>query len=638
MVILLKMFRNISHFKFRNKLLFAVNKTNGFQRNIHSCSRLNVKMFMEFENKYAYNIMNNKGYAVSLNFAKAWTSLKKDQFELLMRSNWSEVSPQEMFSIFPKLGVYCTENNLCISENIFDQYIDYLTDNIKCATDQELTSLFYSVKQWPDTPSIRTRNYIELWVALDDECLKRMPNWSYDEMLSYLALFFMLNVSRVSDFCNKSLQRLASKAKHLTPAQIVQTMFFISIFRKAPFDMHNLEVFIENHFTEFSIDELAIISMGFFKAKTPIRSMTLISSIIGKVIENSKDIHEVSLAALLKVIRYSKKINNDSSVYDLLDVIQHEVPRLSLMSNVHMALVGTSTMTYHEGCLSKIADFLNSRISQARLKDLERLVLSYGTFNFKPKTQECLFTKVMNELRKTERTIEIEKHGRSFICCVGYLGLLEFYPFDLINKALCPELLEKTYGKQSYAYGREVLVVNNLAKLFCKGEINMLSSKDVNILAKKYTDYVPCENYTKQYNVTERMFLDVKKILIESRGGAQYVNGTHILSHHQRGDLIICNDENGNPLPVNEMFKDKKYGVIYPPPDDNKWIVLVIAGRNSMIYKFDTPTGNYQAKVRELNALGFRGALVLWNIYSRCKSKEEKLDYINHLIDEVTKK
>lgn len=497
-------------------------------------------MFMENENKYAYNIMQSSGYVVDILTNEGnHQSINKEEFLKIINTKWSRANAHDLFQVFSDLGVYCSENNICISDKRFDDLIDALTDSIELTTDDELKALFYSLTKWPETESIRTRNYIEVWAALDDECIKRFNKWSYDKMLLFLSLFYMLNVTRVSDYSYKCLQKLTSKAHQLTKNQIVETLFFIGIARKSPINVHNLEVQIEKQFSEFSIDELAIIAMGLFKSKTPIRSMSLVTKIIDKIIERSKEVHEVSLAALLKIIRYSIRITDDHKVYDLLDSLQHEIPRLSIMCNVHLALVGTSTLTLHETCLNIIADKLAASLPKARIKDLERLVLTYGTFNFTPTTKD-FFNKIIEELQKPERTEEIMKHGRVFACCVSYLGLLQLYPVDLMKKVLSPQFLEHSYGKHCQTYGREVLAINNMASIFVKDStINLLSDKQVITLAKKYTDYVPDENYPKQYNTLDKMFIDIMKVLQKTRGGQEYVAGHHILSHHQRGGNSI---------------------------------------------------------------------------------------------------
>ncbi|XP_041973394.1 uncharacterized protein LOC121729071 [Aricia agestis] len=629
--------KNVSQFFSRN---FVKNKVFRNPNDLNKCfstsALLRLKMFAENENKFAYSLMEKYGYVPDLTpgFTNDFSKTKAT-FETTSLDNCCKETPQRIFHCFEDLAKYCNENNISISDTKFDNFIDTLTDNIKYATNEELKTLFFTLARFPPTESIRTRNFIEVWAALDDECLKRYHTMDFDDVLSHLSLFYLLSVLRYSDFCSKSLIRLASKSKKLNKAQVVQVMFYVGVRRNAPHDMYNLEVFIEENFAQFNIDELAIISMGFFKSKTPIRSMDLIVNIINKVMVEADKVHEVSLAALLKVIRYSMKIRVDNKINDLLDCLQHQLPRLSIMCNVHVALLGTATLTLHENCLFKISETVLHNMTNTRVKDLERLVLTYGTFNYVPKTKECFFTKVIEELNKESRSDEINKHGASFANCVAYLNLLDLRPKSLIQKVLNKEFLMKAYGKHCFLYGREVLTIHNISKIYFKENeiVSPLSDKEVAIMSKKYTDFVPNENYKMQYNATEKMFLDVKRTLREIRGGASFVTGNHIFTHHQRGDIIICNDKHGVPLPVEDIFPKTKFGMIRYPPDDNIWIVLIIAGRNAMIHNSGGPTGHFLTKQRELNKLGYCAAVVSWHIYDEC-NKNDKTKYLNSLIEE----
>lgn len=75
-------------------------------------------------------------------------------------------------------------------------------------------------------------------------------------------------------------------------------------------------------------------------------------------------------------------------------------------------------------------------------------------------------------------------------------------------------------------------------------------------------------------------------------------------------DLIICNDLEGRPKPVKEAFSKTKFGLLCTPPDNDIWIALVIAGRNTLIRNLNSPTGHFESKVRELQALGFNAVVV----------------------------
>lgn len=76
-------------------------------------------------------------------------------------------------------------------------------------------------------------------------------------------------------------------------------------------------------------------------------------------------------------------------------------------------------------------------------------------------------------------------------------------------------------------------------------------------------------------------------------------------------DIILCNDHNGCALPVGNTFDNKHFGLLKTPPDNNTWIVLIIGGRNALIHNSKTPSGIFNSKIKELNALGYCAELVI---------------------------
>lgn len=63
-------------------------------------------------------------------------------------------------------------------------------------------------------------------------------------------------------------------------------------------------------------------------------------------------------------------------------------------------------------------------------------------------------------------------------------------------------------------------------------------------------------------------------------------------------------------MDVKKHFSSLQFGLLHKVPDDNIWIVLIVAGKNAMIQDLDIPTGPFQTKVIELKTLGFHPALV----------------------------
>lgn len=103
----------------------------------------------------------------------------------------------------------------------------------------------------------------------------------------------------------------------LTPKQLVQTMFYANINRRflLKLPMYDIEHEIFSHYDEFTVKELGILSLGFFKTQTPIRNQELVKKLYGSVISEISNINSLNLAAFLKVflqielIKMNRKLN-----------------------------------------------------------------------------------------------------------------------------------------------------------------------------------------------------------------------------------------------------------------------------------------------------------------------------------------
>jgi len=67
--------------------------------------------------------------------------------------------------------------------------------------------------------------------------------------------------------------------------------------------MYDIEQAILSVYDEFTIRELGIVSLGFFKTQTPIRSQELVHSLYKSLLNELLNIRSIELAAFLKVCK-----------------------------------------------------------------------------------------------------------------------------------------------------------------------------------------------------------------------------------------------------------------------------------------------------------------------------------------------
>lgn len=90
----------------------------------------------------------------------------------------------------------------------------------------------------------------------------------------------------------------------MTPKQLVQMMFYANTSRKflPTLPMYDIEQEICAYYNDFNINELGIVSLGFFKTQTPIRNQELVKNLYNSVIKEIANINSIELAAFLKVL------------------------------------------------------------------------------------------------------------------------------------------------------------------------------------------------------------------------------------------------------------------------------------------------------------------------------------------------
>lgn len=77
-------------------------------------------------------------------------------------------------------------------------------------------------------------------------------------------------------------------------------------------------------------------------------------------------------------------------------------------------------------------------------------------------------------------------------------------------------------------------------------------------------------------------------------------------------DIIICKDQQGNPVKVKEHFKQYTLGNIMKPGTrkDLTWYAIVIGSWNMNIRNTVTPVGTLNTKLRQLKKIGYEPVLV----------------------------
>lgn len=562
--------------------------------------------------------------------------LSEHEFNKILNLNWDHNLLDKLPQVFESICHHSLKMNISIREEKFDKFVDFLTDNLKNVSDTDLQTISLNLHYWPGTEQVRNRNFIEIWVALDDAFAERRLQWSQDKMIAFADYMFLLGVSKYSDYCTICIRKLSSKANNLTPKQLVQTLFHLSILHKAPLDMYNLEIKLNEYVDILSLDELGIISRAFLNCKKPIRSMDLINIFARRIIAEIDSINTNSLLTLIRLIGYS--LNSQSGmrgkepVEELLRVLCTKQDRYPLQISAQIALLHKFAEVFNKVNLNILSNMFLKSMSICQLADLEKLLSVLHLYYYVPSTKTDFFEAVLSKLKQEKDCLEIEQNGRNFARCLSFLCAFNVMDEELTNFVLRPEYIRNAYGKHEFNIGKEILDIDRSIEIEHTSYVGArLDEKVCMTLIKKHIEYLPKPSRIYKLGKNKQNILDLIKILQKSRGGEEFACGYHILAHFTLADIIVCNSPKKKPLPISQYFTASNYGSIIKRPDDeNHWFVLVTASRKAL--NDDQISGIIAVKFRQLKQLQYTPILVSMDQWNSFSTDEEKLSYLDSII------
>ncbi|XP_063231081.1 FAST kinase domain-containing protein 5, mitochondrial [Bacillus rossius redtenbacheri] len=605
-----------------------------------STTNLNcVKFFAEKENDYAHFVMeSNASYSQTLYKRRLLehNSLCDGDYIKYIRSDWSNSSPSELLSAFTDITHYCAARSKPITDPELTNLSKAVAEKCVDFSDEELLKCLECLTHWPETESLKSVNFVDVWSALDKACLSRIKVWNAKTLLYVADIWYSLHLSRISKYVGECIWRLGRKVRHLSPQELVQCMFYMNSSRKfkVPSSMYEFEFYIEQSIEKLSVDELSIIAMGFFKSKTQIRSSRLLSCMMQKTGEKINTVNEVSLCSLMKLFRYRLPLLLINDVKELLDKTVPNISRLSLLCCVQIALVGSPVQLFHRQIITAVVQRFLDELPTSRLKDIERMIFVLTLFNYVPECAPDFFEQVTAEIQNSTRESEIHQYPRNLAYCLNYLSFKGIYLTDLLHKVMSQQFIEETYdGKNLYSLGRELLCLDVAIEIDCpsyKG--NRLDPRYRRFLAKRYTKWVP-DRSKKNLSVTERLFVDVLDA-VEGAVGRECVYADVISPNYAIPDVVLAVDADGKGIPVADLFSNYRIeDVKYAPrlAQSGRWFCVVVAGMNMFIRNENTLLGTTITKLRHLGRIGYRPIVVPWFEFSDL-SAAEKPEYLRRKI------
>lgn len=285
-----------------------------FHRHFRLSSSLLAKHFKETENEFAHRVLTLAGVSNIVKPEDLTTLLTKPAptslDPLLLSKSWHSCPIDELFAGLESVIIFCKSFNVQISDKKFDALIDAFTDRRYELTDDQLAAALKLLMILPPTPSRNTRNYWDLWLAIEQVCLDRCPDWDLDKRLLFTDHFYQLNLGRTSKLTYQVVMRMGRNIRKLPKEQLLQMAFFLNITRSPIDEIIDIERNLLRSMDQMTIDEVSVVCMAFFKTETRIRSPAVLAKLYEKLKVNLSTIDNIPLVNIFKV-RFLKFFYNN---------------------------------------------------------------------------------------------------------------------------------------------------------------------------------------------------------------------------------------------------------------------------------------------------------------------------------------
>ncbi|XP_058788707.1 uncharacterized protein LOC131662795 isoform X2 [Phymastichus coffea] len=589
------------------------------------------------ENSHAHQVMSNlTAYSNCISPKLTVTEdVKIDSVDNLLDKQWISMHNTEILQNFKLLSYYAHQNCEDINHPKYQGVFDILAEKCSKFNKEEMVQ-FLSLLQFWNTNGLHQNN---LFKPLDKACVDNLPNLTIEQVFLICDYIYKLNIVTFSSFIYHAMRKL--NPKDMTPANLVQYAFLMKV--KGPVSMINMQKFefcIEKNIDNFSVEELGIICMSFFKYQTAIKSTTLFSKILKKLIADIENVSDITLSSILKILRYSANLSDMRGIDTLIKVLEDQIENKSLLTLTHVALVQATLLIDNSNLLQKIQEKFENEVENARLKDIERFIFSLYIFNCDP--EKTSFYKIATEeLLSSRRRGEISKFIKPYVYTIMYMLKVNYFPEDIVNKIMAPDFINKFCDNKFSTMDREYLDMSYCLQIdHPRYQGPQLRKDQLNYLLKRFGVLQKQKLQSKKnYKVDAggKLIIDLTHHIKFTLGSELAIHIDYPLPYNNKQYIFMCYDPVSQCyVPPAEPLSQIPLGEIkYAPKDGKQWIVVVPGSHNILTRNHHLPTGMLAMQLRHLERMGYRTILVTYVIWDQLMTKIQKVDYIRHILGNI---
>jgi hypothetical protein len=139
-----------------------------------------------------------------------WIVVNDKEFHLLVTQESKEKSVYEVCDDFLKVSMYAMGRDFDLTDPMFDVLRNQLVAMLPQVTDYQLMSIMRMIPLW-NMKNAKDPVFYKLWSALDKQCIERYKKWSLDKLLLCMDHWYIMRLSRMSNFVWLGVKKLSRK-------------------------------------------------------------------------------------------------------------------------------------------------------------------------------------------------------------------------------------------------------------------------------------------------------------------------------------------------------------------------------------------------------------------------------------------
>jgi len=266
-----------------------------------------------------------------------------------------------------------------------NELVSSITYRIKSMNQQELAIVLTAIKANTESEfvTIKKRIDIELRWLLKKHVKTRLMDldlWFYLADIFYECLLPSNFVHVLANYLSKENE------VNLSNSQFLHLLFLVILQRQQNGILSDYEERISRVLDSASLEELAIISLAYFKTKTPIKSLAVLRKIIDRLVEQLPNIDPLQPAycSIIKALRYSRNPECRERIQHLIMNLTQDFDRRIILSSayntVHTVKLMETYRIYDVELLNYLANSMFRDDNNYRIKDIQYGLTSLSNF------------------------------------------------------------------------------------------------------------------------------------------------------------------------------------------------------------------------------------------------------------------